>query len=173
MKVLIAVDDSECSREALENAADRSWPEGSEFRIISVIEPMAMQYGFAEACALETVVVLERKVRDLCNQFIEGKVEKLAALFGKGRVSGEVLDGFVAERIIDEAKRWNADLIIVGSHGRRGVSRFLLGSVAEKVVCNAPCSIEVVKAKAAREVEDKLSASRPINRVMEMIGTGD
>jgi nucleotide-binding universal stress UspA family protein len=46
--------------------------------------------------------------------------------------------------IVKEAKEWPADLIVIGSHGRRGIQRFLLGSVAEAVVRHAPCPVLVV-----------------------------
>ena len=47
--------------------------------------------------------------------------------------------------IIDEAARLGADLIVLGSHGRHGVDRFLLGSVSEAVAMHAPCSVEVIR----------------------------
>jgi nucleotide-binding universal stress UspA family protein len=49
--------------------------------------------------------------------------------------------------IVDEAKEWGADLIVVGSHGYTGLKRLLLGSVAQSVVTHAPCSVEVVRGK--------------------------
>jgi nucleotide-binding universal stress UspA family protein len=62
------------------------------------------------------------------------------------RVSTAVETGDTRERIIDSAERWFADLILLGSHGRRGATRFLLGSVAESVARHAPCSVEIVRA---------------------------
>ncbi|HXZ20805.1 MAG TPA: universal stress protein, partial [Candidatus Acidoferrales bacterium] len=53
--------------------------------------------------------------------------------------------GDVRLRIIDAAAEWNADLIVLGSHGRSGIPRLLLGSVAEYVARNASCSVEVVR----------------------------
>ena len=54
--------------------------------------------------------------------------------------------------ILDEAQRWGADLIVVGSHGYRAWERFLLGSVSQMVVSHAKCSVEVVRCpEAARE----------------------
>jgi len=47
--------------------------------------------------------------------------------------------------IVDLAAKWPADLVVIGSHGRRGVERFLLGSVSEAVVRHAPCSVQVVR----------------------------
>lgn len=49
------------------------------------------------------------------------------------------------EIIPDEASRWGADLIVVGSHGRRGINRFLLGSISEAVAIHADCSVEVIR----------------------------
>jgi nucleotide-binding universal stress UspA family protein len=56
-----------------------------------------------------------------------------------------VLAGNPKEVILEEAEKWNADLIVVGSHGRRGFKRFLLGSVSEAVAMNAHCSVVVVR----------------------------
>jgi universal stress protein A len=53
--------------------------------------------------------------------------------------------GDIREKIIDRASDWGADLIVVGSHGRSGIQRFLLGSVAEFVARNAHCSVEIVR----------------------------
>jgi nucleotide-binding universal stress UspA family protein len=47
--------------------------------------------------------------------------------------------------IMDEAEKWGADLIVVGSHGHRGIERFLLGSVSEGVALHAKCSVEVIR----------------------------
>ena len=63
-----------------------------------------------------------------------------------------MLTGTPKWRIIDEAKNWNADLVVLGSQGRRGLTRVLLGSVSEAVAMNAPCSVEVIRLP---EVPDK------------------
>jgi nucleotide-binding universal stress UspA family protein len=47
--------------------------------------------------------------------------------------------------ILDTAKTWGANLIVLGSHGRRGMDRFLLGSVSEAVAIHAHCSVEVIR----------------------------
>ena len=56
-----------------------------------------------------------------------------------------VREGDPRSAIVDEADEWRADLIVVGSHGRTGVKRWLLGSVAQAIVGHAPCSVEVVR----------------------------
>jgi nucleotide-binding universal stress UspA family protein len=60
-------------------------------------------------------------------------------------VTSKVLEGSAADAILDEAERWRADLIVVGSHGYGPVTRRLLGSVSQAVALRAPCSLEVVR----------------------------
>jgi nucleotide-binding universal stress UspA family protein len=63
----------------------------------------------------------------------------------------------VDEVILEEARRWDADLIIVGSHGRRGFKRFLLGSVSEAVAMKAHCSVVVVRGAKPASRKARLS----------------
>jgi nucleotide-binding universal stress UspA family protein len=66
-----------------------------------------------------------------------------------------VREGDPRSVIVDEAAEWGADLIVVGSHGRTGLTRWLLGSVAQAIVGHASCSVEVVRQRRSR------SATRP------------
>ena len=59
------------------------------------------------------------------------------------------------EEAANKAKKWGADLIVLGSHGYRGLQRFLLGSVSHAVVAHAPCSVEIVRKREAITSEDK------------------
>jgi nucleotide-binding universal stress UspA family protein len=61
--------------------------------------------------------------------------------------------GHAAETIMETAKNWGADLVALGSHGRRGFSRFLLGSVSYAVASHAPCSVEIVRKSILQEGE--------------------
>jgi nucleotide-binding universal stress UspA family protein len=68
-------------------------------------------------------------------------------LEGRGiQVETAVCEGYAATVIIDEAAARNADLIVIGTHGRSGVKHLLLGSIAERVVQKAPCPVLTVKA---------------------------
>jgi len=71
------------------------------------------------------------------------------------RAAGFQVDTLVEEgdpksKIIDMAAQWSADLIVLGSHGRKGLDRFLLGSVSELVARHASCSVEIVRMPANR-----------------------
>jgi nucleotide-binding universal stress UspA family protein len=63
-------------------------------------------------------------------------------------VTQRVEEGDATRVIHDAAEQWKADLILLGSHGRHGLDRLLLGTVSEAVARNAPCSVEIVRAPA-------------------------
>jgi nucleotide-binding universal stress UspA family protein len=74
-------------------------------------------------------------------------VEKTAELLrSKGlKATSVVAEGHTKSKILDTAKNWRADLIVLGSHGRTGLARFLIGSVAEGVARHAGCSVEIAR----------------------------
>jgi nucleotide-binding universal stress UspA family protein len=127
-RVLLATDGSKTSMTAAETLSGRPWPEGSEFKIVTVEEPWVI-----------------RPTNVLSNIDSAEQVMASAGL----KATTEVLSGNPKEVILEAAKKWNADLIVVGSHGRRGLKRFLLGSVSEAVAMNAHCSVVVVRGSAA------------------------
>jgi len=92
---------------------------------------------------------LEEIAKSLLKQ-AQGVLDRTVVQLGALGVSIEsrVREGDPRREIVDEAKDWGADLIVVGSHGRTGMQRWLLGSVAEHVVRHAPCSVEVVRLRA-------------------------
>jgi len=123
-RVLLATDGSETASTAARALAGRPWLEGSEFRIVTVEEPWA--------------------IRPTSMTPTLNSAEQVLASAGLNATT-TVLSGNPKEVILEEAQDWNADLIVVGSHGRRGLKRFLLGSVAEAVAMNAHCSVVVVR----------------------------
>lgn len=157
MRVIIAIDDSGCSRLAIDAVVNRHWSSSTQFRVIHVVEPIVLQYGMIAPQAVELMIEAEQKLKKHGQELIDATVAKLQSLFGD--VTGEVLHGNVSDTIVEDAKEWHADLIVIGSHGRTGMDRMFLGSVAEKVVNRAPCSVDVVKfknvvtEKGAKEVE--------------------
>ena len=144
MKVLIATDGSEYGKAAVSAAAERPWPPGTNLRVLTVMERPAISY----------ITGGERELDLNYNQLaaeIRSSLEAIAidaarSLEREGlTVSHIVKEGVAAEEIIDEAKEWGADLILLGTHGRHGIKRFILGSVARIVATHAPCSVEVVR----------------------------
>jgi nucleotide-binding universal stress UspA family protein len=147
MKILLAVDGSSCSDTAVDSVARRPWPAGSEFLVISVAEPpplAAMPDTWAPTMDLYNRMQAEELSRATA---AVGKAETLLrGGVGSGmKIKATVLEGFPKEAIVQEAERWAADLIVVGSHGYHGLKRMWLGSVSLAVASHATCSVEIVR----------------------------
>lgn len=136
MRVMIACDGSDASRQALNSVADRPWPANSEFLIVSIAEPVMTDLG--------GWVTDERK--SLGESLVGEAVKFLKEFLPAYKIEGIVAEGFAKDEIVRLSKEWLADLIVIGSHGRTGFEHFLLGSVAEAVVHKSKCSVEIIKA---------------------------
>jgi nucleotide-binding universal stress UspA family protein len=152
MKILLATDGSDYSKVAVNSVAERPWPEGSEVKIISATE---IPYVPAtEAWVLPDSYYTE--LNGTARAQAEAAVEAAAWRIKAGKAPGlgivtEVKNGHAEEVILDEAEKWGADLIVLGSHGYSGWQRFLLGSVSHAVATHAPCSVEIVRHKPHAE----------------------
>lgn len=147
MKILLAVDGSSHSQEAVDDVARRPWPPGSTVRVLSVIQPYtppATEFVLAGS----TLDDIRRQQTADADHLTARAAEAVKA----AGVSAEttVREGDPRSVIVDEADEWGADLIVVGSHGRTGAKRWLLGSVAGSIVSHAPCSVEVVRKRESR-----------------------
>jgi nucleotide-binding universal stress UspA family protein len=142
-RVLLATDGSAYSEAAARSIVQRPWPNGTDFKIVSVVDQMipAIDPWYASGEVIERMLLENRKQ---CEE-AAGSARKIITAAGLPATTS-VLDGNPKWRIIDDAKEWNADLVVLGSHGRRGLTRVLLGSVSEAVAMNAPCSVEVIRA---------------------------
>ncbi|HEY6122894.1 MAG TPA: universal stress protein [Pyrinomonadaceae bacterium] len=146
MKILLAVDGSPCSVAAVEEVAQRPWPEGSEIKVLSAFELPLPPTPEAWALPPDCFEDLDRSAQAHARSIVQKAVETLKAKLNDSVViKGEFAPGPARTLILDEADDWAADLIVMGSHGYRAWERFLLGSVSQAVVAHAKCSVEVVR----------------------------
>lgn len=145
MNILIAIDDSTFSDAAVSSVTERSWPEGSRFKLLSVVEPFHPEYAGWHTNYMPVAVEAQKELVEAAKTLVNERVVQLTDTFGRQNVEAEVREGYITDTILEAAKEWPADLIVVGSHGRTGITRLLLGSVSEAVVSQAPCSVEIVK----------------------------
>lgn len=153
LKILLAVDGSEFGDAAVEEIANRPWPRGSEVLVISVVHlpftPTPETWALPESYYSELEKAGREHAESAAGRAISRLRESNAAREIPLTLSSEVIVGHPEETIIETAKRWNADLVALGSHGYRGFQRFLLGSVSQAVASHAPCSVQVVRKKVA------------------------
>ena len=140
MKILLAVDDSKFSDAALDALIAQVSPQATEVLVLHVVEPITLSSPpqMSSTYAPE----LELGVKE-GQELVEREVQKLRAAGFKAH--GAVETGDIRAKILDAAAELGANLIVLGSHGRKGVQRFLLGSVAENVARHAQCSVEIVR----------------------------
>jgi nucleotide-binding universal stress UspA family protein len=145
MRILLAVDDSPHSDAAIKSVLERPWPDGS-MRVLSVVRTQLPVPAANGGAGLLNYHEPLDSLLTTTQEFVNLTAVKLEVL-GLS-IETRVREGDPRREIVEEAKDWGADLIIVGSHGRTGILRRLLGSVAEHVVRHAPCSVEVVRRAA-------------------------
>jgi len=156
MKLLLAVDGSEASLAAVEEAARTPWPEGSMLRIVSVADiPFPAQWRLASMPSGEFKewdrIVEERSVENTAQAMT--RFGEIAA--ARTEMTAKTLIGDPKIAILDEAERWGADLIIVGTHGYNALERLWLGSVSRAVASHAKCSVQIARRRKAKGADGK------------------
>jgi nucleotide-binding universal stress UspA family protein len=148
MKILLAIDESEFSQAAIQAVLTQARPQGTEVHVLHVIEPPSLLMGREMGSNDPEFEAVWKALQDRAMALVEKTEAKLrAAGFS---VSPALQEGDPKSKIIDVAKEWKADLIVLGSHGRKGLQRFLMGSVAESVARHAECSVEIVRIPGAK-----------------------
>lgn len=154
MKILIAHDGSECSRVAVDDLTRAGLPDEADVIVIGVAEvwlPPAPDVNEIEEATkdLHSVKELHKrymkssKVLEETEQLVNVAVTRLKHNFPKWQVTSETTYGSPAWEIISRADEWKPDLIVVGSHGRSAIGRFVLGSVSQKILTESRCSVRI------------------------------
>jgi nucleotide-binding universal stress UspA family protein len=143
LRILVATDGSEFSTAALHYLAERPWPGGSKVKIISVPEfPPLEEFSYLNAGEAEDLRVACEEEARIC------------AAKGVEVLAGSALDVHsdvpkerepIFQVILNEAEKWEADVIVLGSHGRSGFDPVDIGSVSEEVGLRSKCSVAVIR----------------------------
>jgi len=145
-RILVPVDGSPTSNQGLDEAVKLAKLTGASLRLIHVVNELTFATGF------------EIYTADIIGMLKEGGEQILAAAKARVKADGIEAETFLSESfgsrvcdvVADEAKRCNAELIVIGSHGRRGIGRLLIGSDAEQIVRLAPVPVLLVRASAGK-----------------------
>ena len=147
MRILVAIDGSAHSDAAITEVARRPWPPDTEILVLTVVHaaaPLLLDPSLAFAAAyVEQLQDLRKRapalVADACQQ-LRHTAPDLTVLT-------TIEEGIPKDVIVETARSWNADVIVVGSHGHGRIRSVLLGSVAIGVLTEAHCSVLVARAK--------------------------
>jgi nucleotide-binding universal stress UspA family protein len=151
--ILVAVDFSDYSEAALQYATVLAETFGATLTLVHSVEPYVYPEDLSAGFTIEQIDA----------RWIQKQKEKLEALrqtIKKGIPATVVVTmGTPWNRIVGAAKSWNADLIVIGTHGRTGLKHALMGSTAERVVRHATCPVLVVHSADSRAANSKMSES--------------
>ena len=144
-RILVPVDGSATAaaglREAMRLAKDSK---GARLQLVHVVDQHS-----AVMTSVESAYYID-EMMDTLRKSGQRLLNRVVAQAGKAGVLLETLTGPAAEPIVGQAKKWGADLIVLGTHGRRGVRRLVLGSDAEQVVRSSPVPVMLVRAAGRR-----------------------
>jgi nucleotide-binding universal stress UspA family protein len=145
MKILLATDGSNHSQKAIEKIANRPFPPGTEIKILSVYEKLNLTMHMEPMGALrEYHAEIDRNAL----KSAEDATKMAATVLRENndlKITTVVLEGSPKNVILDEAEKFGADLIVLGSHGYGAIKSFLIGSVSHSVALHAKCSVEIVR----------------------------
>lgn len=146
MKIVIAYDGSECADVALDDLKQAGLPAVAQAVVVSVAEIRASQASgllTPEQTAAGTKPAVSPMLEETQTMALKA-ADKIRKMFPSWDVSTDIKFGSPAMCILESAATLEADLIVVGSHGRTALSRLILGSVSQKIVTEARCSVRVV-----------------------------
>ena len=147
MKILLATDGSQYSQLAARSIAERPWPPGTEVRVLSVADHHVRLYAIVDRRHFDARLMQALEEQAMARA--KEAVSSAEQIILKGRLPASVSVVPASSRpqklILNEAKSWNASLIVLGVHGQIGLTRLLLGSVSEAVATHARCSVEVIR----------------------------
>lgn len=142
-RILIPTDGSENTKAAITQGLELARVMGSEVTALYVVDQASFVNFPMDATVVSIYSLLEKEGKDAVD-YVVNEGQKLGV-----NVTPKVVEGSPAKKIVDEAE--NYDLVVMGTLGRTGISKLLLGSVAERVVRFAPCPVLVVRAETSEE----------------------
>jgi nucleotide-binding universal stress UspA family protein len=146
-RVLHPTDFSKASTAAFAKSLAEARETRSELLLVHVLSPVMVMVGAGDAYVTPAVY---EQMNSSARAWAQKQLDRLLAKARAAgvRARGMLLDGVTHEQIVRAAKRQRAGVIVMGTHGRTGVARFFLGSVAARVTATAPCPVLTVRGRA-------------------------
>jgi nucleotide-binding universal stress UspA family protein len=146
LRILVGIDGSEEAEMAVRTVAERTWPAGTDIRLVMVLEPsilaaMNSSSPTAEQSSLATDEEGEAGIKAVLESYLATVRQNPSEIFA----STVLMTGDPKHVLVEEAERWGADCIFIGSRGLNRWERLLLGSVSTAVAARAACPVEIVR----------------------------
>lgn len=147
-RILVPLDGSAASLQGLAEAIRLGSLMGSTLRLVHIVDELKYVSGFDSlaACGSDLIPMMQEAGEQVLQQ---GRERVEAAGLRAETLLFTTLAGRVADMVAEQAKAWGADLIVIGSHGRRSIGRALLGSDAEQILRSAPVPVLLVRSGVA------------------------
>lgn len=145
-RILVSIDGSSTSERGLDEAVKLAQGKDTTLRLVHVVDPIPFTVGY-EALGGNTGREIA-SIESAAQQMLDAARQRAMAAGAKNVETSlvERTTARISERIVEQAKDWDAELIVIGTHGRRGVGRMLLGSDAEQTVRISPVPVLLVRA---------------------------
>lgn len=158
MKILVAYDGSQCADAALDDLKNAGLPVKCSALVVTVAEvwlppPPPSAYEFAGLAEVDENPAIKFRYEKELRKVEEAKAlaaraaARLKANFPDWEISTEETSGSPAWELISKAEQWKPDLIVIGSHGRSALGRLILGSVSQRVLTEATCSVRIARGR--------------------------
>ena len=158
-QILVPVDGSATSDRGLEEAVKLAKLTGARLRLVHVVDQLVYATGMEGTAAMTAdLIPLLRESGEKLLKTCKARVEASGVPVDTALLDS--LAGRVCDLVVAEALKWQADLIVLGTHGRSGVGRVFMGSDAEQIVRLAPTPVLLVRASAAAPVATTTAATQ-------------
>jgi nucleotide-binding universal stress UspA family protein len=145
MRILLAIDDSQYSQAAADLVVRQMRPEGEEVCVFHAVAPLVIiPYDYMGQ--VETLEAAQQEKLKEGKELSERTAQQLQSAGFRADAATE--EGEPKTVILDKIARWAPDIVFMGSRGRKGIDRFLIGSTSQAVLRHAHCSVEIVRIAA-------------------------
>ncbi len=154
MRILVAIDDDSFGNLIVDFVSGAFSQKGNLIKLLHVIEPSSVSDTITEIYGHGiTHKILEERLQKANEMLTALRIDLRSRISKSVPIEVSVLIGSANHVILDAADDWNADVIVMGSHGRMGLSRLCLGSISMSVLAHAGCAVTIVKMPLQGEAE--------------------
>lgn len=144
MRIVVGIENRLYGEAIIKFIGTQSWPAGTEFFLVNVVEQLAPSEVLRRISCPDVVALLEAK-QSIAKELLDDLTTQLEDTMPDCVTRTKVLYGSAKERLLEEVEALQSDMLIVGSHGHTGSTRFMMGSVSLALLSHAPCTMRVVK----------------------------